>query len=126
MRFLVSVLAYLVANAVGLLLAIILLDGFRVGFAAFIVAVVIFCAVQAVAEPMLKKVSAKNAPQLMGGISLITIFLGIWITSLLVTDMEIGGLANWLAATLLIWIGSLIASFLLPVYVFKSLRESEG
>jgi hypothetical protein len=37
-----------------------------------------------------------------------------------------GGLPNWLAATLLVWLGSLIAEILIPIYVFKQLRSNGG
>jgi uncharacterized membrane protein YvlD (DUF360 family) len=124
-RFIYSVLAYLVANAVGLLLAVALIEGFSIGPMAFIVAVLIFSLVQGLTGPLLTKISMKSFPQLMGGISLVTIFVGLWITSLLVDDMQIGGLANWLAATLLVWIGSLLAGILLPIYVFKTLKEDK-
>ncbi len=125
-RFAYSVAAYLIANAVGLLLASLLLDGFSIGPMAFLVAVLIFSAVQGVAGPIITKLSQKSFPQLMGGISLVTIFVGLWITSLLVDDMQIGGLANWLAATLIVWIGSLIAAVLLPKYVFKRLKKADS
>ena len=125
-RFIYTILAYLLANAVGLIISVALLDGFSVGPAAFVVAVLIFSAVQGVLGPLVTKISMKNFPQLMGGISLVTIFLGLWITSLLVDDMLIGGLANWLGATLLVWIGSLLAGILLPIYVFKTLRDADN
>ena len=120
-----SAATYLIANAVGLLLSIIILPGFTIGPLAFIVAVLIFSVVQGVSAPLIKKISQKKIPQLMGGISLVTIFIGLWITSLLVSGMEIGGIANWLAATLLVWIGSLIAEILLPIYVFKQNQEGK-
>ena len=125
-RFAYSVAAYLIANAVGLLLASLLLEGFSIGPMAFVVAVLIFSAVQGLTGPIITKLSQKSFPQLMGGISLVTIFLGLWITSLLVDDMQIGGLANWLAATLIVWIGSLIAAVLLPKYVFKRLKTKDS
>jgi hypothetical protein len=59
----------------------------------------------------------------MGGIALVTIFIGLFITEILMSGMTIGGISNWLAATLLVWLGSLIASILLPIYVFKQLAE---
>ncbi len=125
-RFAYSVAAYLIANAVGLLLTSLLLDGFSIGPMAFLVSVLIFSAVQGLTGPIITKLSQKSFPQLMGGISLVTIFLGLWITSLLVDDMQIGGLANWLAATLIVWIGSLIAAVLLPKYVFKRLKTKDS
>jgi len=45
---------------------------------------------------------------------------------MIMDSMEIGGIANWLAATLLVWIGSLIASILLPLYVFRQLTDKAG
>lgn len=123
-KFLLSAAAYLIANAVGLLVAIIILPGFNIGFSAFILAVLIFSALQTVAGPVLTKLSLRQFPQLIGGISLVTILFGLLVTSLIMSEMEIGGIANLLAATLLVWIGSLLATILIPIYVFKQLRES--
>ena len=39
---------------------------------------------------------------------------------------DIGGQSNWLAATLLVWLGSLVAEVLIPIYVFRSLRSGNG
>lgn len=118
-RFLISTAVYLAANALGLLLAILLLSGFTINPLAFIFAVAIFSLVQTVLGPLITKISEKNFPQVMGGIALVTIFVGLFVTDIFMASMEIGGIANWLAATLLVWIGSLIASILLPIYVFK-------
>lgn len=122
-RFLISTAAYLIANGVGLLVAVFLLPGFSIDVLAFIVAVLIFSAVQTVLGPLITKVSFKSFPQLMGGIALVTIFIGLGITAAIMPGMAIGGIANWLAATLLVWIGSLLASILLPLYVFKQLAD---
>lgn len=126
MKFIYSILAYLLANALGLIISVALLDGFSAGPKAFIVAVLIFSAVQGVLGPLMTKISMNKLPQLMGGISLVTIFLGLWITSAVVDGLQIGGLANWLGATLLVWIGSLVAGILLPKYVLKSFREADN
>lgn len=125
-RFLISTVAYLCANAIGLLLAAAVLPGFVIDPLSFIIAVAIFSLVQSVLGPLITKISLKNFPQLMGGIALVTIFVGLFITDMIMDSMEIGGIANWLAATLLVWIGSLIASILLPLYVFKQLAGKAG
>lgn len=125
-RFLISTVAYLCANAIGLLLAAAVLPGFVIDPLSFIIAVAIFSLVQSVMGPLITKISLKNFPQLMGGIALVTIFAGLFITDMIMDSMEIGGIANWLAATLLVWIGSLIASILLPLYVFKQLAAKAG
>lgn len=122
-RFFWSTVAYLVANAVGLLVAVVLLPGFTIDALSFVVAVAIFSLVQTVLGPLITKISFKSFPQLMGGIALVTIFAGLFVTDTIMAGMEIGGISNWLAATLLVWLGSLIASILLPLYVFKQLAE---
>jgi len=123
MRFLVSTAAHLVGNAVGLLLASILLDGFTIQPLALVIVVVIFTAIEVVASPLITKISMKNMPQLMGGVALVTTFVGLWLTDLIVEGFDVGGVTNWLLGTLIVWLGALIAGVLLPIYVFKSLRE---
>ena len=59
----------------------------------------------------------------MGGVALVTTFVGLWLTNMFVDGMTVGGLTNLLLGTLIVWLGALIAGILLPVYVFKSLRE---
>lgn len=125
-RFLLSTIAYLIANAIGLLIATVLLPGFTIDPLGFVIAVAIFSLVQTVLGPLITKISFKKFPQLMGGIALVTIFVGLFVTDLLMSGMEIGGVSNWLAATLLVWLGSLIASILLPIYVFKQLAAKSG
>lgn len=125
-RFLISTVAYLCANAVGLLLAAAVLPGFVIDPLSFVIAVAIFSLVQSVLGPLITKISLKSFPQLMGGIALVTIFAGLIITDIIMDSMEIGGIANWLAATLLVWLGSLVASILLPLYVFKQLAAKAG
>ncbi len=124
-RFLISTATYLIANAVGLLAAVVLLTGFTIDPLSFVIAVVLFSLVQTVLGPLVTKLSIRSFPQLMGGIALVTIFLGLFITDMIMSGMAIGGIANWLAATLLVWLGSLIAAILLPIYVFKELSEKK-
>ncbi|MFV0514947.1 MAG: phage holin family protein [Jhaorihella sp.] len=123
MRFLISTAAHLVGNAAGLLLAAALLNGFTIAPLALLIVVVVFTAVEVVASPLITKVSLRKMPSLMGGVALVTTFVGLWVTEIFVDGFQIGGLSNWLAATLLVWLGALIAGVLLPIYVFKSLRE---
>jgi len=124
-KFLLSTAAYLAANTIGLLLAMILLEGFTIDLWSFVVAVLIFSGVEAAVGPLLTKLSKRHVPQLMGGTALVAILIGLLVTNLLMPGMQIGGIANYLAATLLVWVGSLVAQILLPIYVFKELREEE-
>ncbi|SFC93489.1 phage holin family protein [Tropicimonas isoalkanivorans] len=124
MRTLISALLYILANAVGLLIAAFFLDGFRLDFAGFFVATLLLSIVEAVAGPMIAKMSRDNVPALQGGIALVTTFVGLGITNLIVQGMSIGGLGTWLAATLLVWLGALIATLILPKVLFKATMGS--
>lgn len=62
-------------------------------------------------------------PALKGGIALVVTFVGLLITDMVTAGLTIGGISNLLAATLLVWLGALIASVVLPIYVFKDLRQ---
>ncbi|WP_319545473.1 hypothetical protein [Ruegeria conchae] len=118
-----SALALLAGNAIGLLLASLLLAGFAIKPISFIVVVIVFTLVQVVAEPLLLKLGEKKAPALKGGIALIVTFVGLLVTDLITAGLTVGGVSNLLAATLLVWLGALIASIVLPIYVFTELRE---
>lgn len=124
-RFLISTAAHLVGNAIGLLLASFLLAGFSIAPLALLIVVVVFTAVEVIAAPILKKLSENNLPSLMGGIALVTTFVGLIVTDLFVDGFTIGGISNLLAATLLVWLGALIAGVLLPKYVFTSLQDGK-
>ncbi|WP_170345539.1 hypothetical protein [Ruegeria atlantica] len=118
-----SALALLAGNAIGLLLASLILSGFAIKPISFIVVVIVFTVVQVVAEPLILKLGEKKAPALKGGIALIVTFVGLFVTDLIAAGLTVGGVSNLLAATLLVWLGALIASVVLPIYVFKELRE---
>ena len=122
-RRLMSILALLVGNAIGLLFAAILLPEFAIRPISFIVVVIVFTLVQWIAEPLILKLCEKRAPAIKGGIALIVTFVGLLVTDLITNGLTVGGIANLLAATLLVWLGALVASVVLPIYVFKELRE---
>ncbi len=124
-RRLKSVLALLAGNAIGLLLASLLLSEFAIRPISFIVVVIVFTLVQVIAEPLILKLGEKKAPALKGGIALIVTFVGLLVTDLITAGLTIGGISNLLAATLLVWLGALIGSIVLPIYVFPELRESK-
>ena len=122
-KFVISIAAYLIANAVGLFVATLLLPDFNIDFTSFVVAVLIFSAFQTIAGPLITKLSLKQVPQLFGGVAIVVTLAGLLVTDLIMPGMETGGIANLLAATLIVWFGSLIAAVLLPIYVFKEVKD---
>jgi low temperature requirement protein LtrA len=123
MRHVKAGLLYLLCTGAGLLLATLLLTGFRIAWTAFIVAVVLMSVLLAVIAPIARRVAEKRAPQLLGGIALVAIFLSLFVTSVVMPGVQISGVGTWIGGTVLVWIGSLVASFLLPSLVF---REGTG
>ncbi len=123
LRLLISALLYTMANAVGLFLATVLLPGFSIDLWSFVVATLVFTAIEVLTGPLIFKISLKSAPALSGGVALVTTFIGLFITSRMLDGMEIGGLSNWLAATLLVWLGALLAGLILPLLIFKKIMQ---
>ncbi|MDV7142763.1 phage holin family protein [Tropicimonas sp. TH_r6] len=127
-RMLISTAVYVLANAIGLLVASVLLgESFTFTATGFIFATVLLSLVSVLAGPLIEKMSEKNLPALKGGVALVTTFVGLLITNLFVGGMEIHGASTWLLATILVWAGALIATLVLPMFlvkkVVKDIRE---
>jgi uncharacterized membrane protein YvlD (DUF360 family) len=110
----------LLANAIGLLAAAYFLDDFEVNGSSFVIAVVIFTAATIILGPLITKIALTSAPYLMGGIALVTTLVGLAITDAVSDGFSISGVSTWIAATVVIWIASLIAQFTLPWILVKA------
>lgn len=118
-RTLLTGVLYLIANAAGLFLAMLILPGFKIDFTSFISTVALFSLIEVFISPLLTKISLKNMPALTGGVALVTTFVGLWATSYLLSGFEMGGVRNLLLATFIVWLGALIAGVVLPMFLFK-------
>lgn len=118
-RLLVSAAIWLGSATIGLLAAKWLLDGMTIDLGSFIVVVLIFAVLQAVLTPFLIKVTHRNAPALLSGVGLISTFLALLITTGLSSGMSITGADTWIFATLIVWIVTMLATFLLPMLFVK-------
>lgn len=122
-RFLASVALRLLANAVGVLLAAWLLDGFSVTAAGFVWVVLFFTIVEVVLDPLVLKMAVQYVPALRGGVALVTTLVGLIVTTVVSNALTINGLTAWVVGTLIVWLGGVLAALLLPLFVFKSVRE---
>lgn len=125
MRLFARLTLNILANALGLLIASILVDGFSIDSISFVVAVLIFSLSTTVLGPLIIKIALTSAPYLMGGIALVTTFVGLVITDLLSDGISISGASTWIIATLVIWVFSLIGSLLLPLILFKKVLNND-
>ena len=123
-RFLIATGIRLLANAIGLIVAALILDGMSITGIGFVIAVVIFTVSEILFEPFLTKMAIKNVPALRGGIALVTTFIGLIITVLLsrlfdLNAITISGVSTWFLATMIVWIAALLAGIILPIFLVK-------
>ena len=118
-RLLISAALRLGANAVGLLVADLVLDDMSVEWKAFIVAVAFFTVVELILEPLIMRMALTSAPALRGSVALVTTLVGLIITDLIFDGFTISGFWTWVAATVIVWLGALIAALILPLIFLK-------
>lgn len=127
MRLILSIAMQLVANAVALLIANAVLEDFHLTASGFVVAVGIFTLISAIVSPMIRQAAMRRSSAMLGSTALIVSLVALVATSILMgDDLQIDGLSTWLLAAVIVWAGGLIATLLLPIFVFKQLREDSG
>ena len=124
-RFLAQTSLLLLAHALALGVASIFLTGFTIKGLAFVVAVCIFTASTVILEPLITKIARQNAPYLLGGTALVTTFVGLLVTTLVTDGLSITGIATWVIATLIIWLATIVASLVLPRFLFQEVLGND-
>ena len=119
LKFFARMALSLLANALALLVASVLLTGFAINGLAFVVAVCIFTASTTILEPLITRIATQNAPYLLGGIALVTTFVGLLVTTLITDGLSIMGIGTWVMATLITWLATVVGSLILPRFLFK-------
>jgi uncharacterized membrane protein YvlD (DUF360 family) len=119
-RLMVRTVVLLVANAVGLIVAAVLLDGMTLDAAGFIVAVVVFTVAMALMQPFLAVQLRRGGSAALGGVALIATLAALILTTLITDGLSIDGAGTWIAASVIVWAAALVAAFILP---FLGLRK---
>jgi putative membrane protein len=123
MRFLAQSALTLLANAVGLVIASLVLTGFHINILGFIVSVLFFTGVEILFEPFVLKMALKYMPALRGGIALVTTLVGLMLTVMFTSGLQIDNLQTWVMAPLIIWLSVILAGIVLPLFLFKTILE---
>jgi hypothetical protein len=55
----------------------------------------------------------------LGGVALISTFVALLITDLFTDGLSISGIGTWIGATVVVWLASLLAVFILPYLGLK-------
>jgi hypothetical protein len=66
----------------------------------------------------------QHAEALQGGSALVTTFVALVITSLISDGLEISGAVTWILATVIVWLGSVLAGVILPLIFLKDVAEN--
>lgn len=119
-RLIVRTAVLLVANAIGLVVAALALDGMDLDVAGFIVAVVVFTVAMALMQPLMSSQLRRRGSAALGGVALIATLASLIITVILTDGLSIRGAGTWIAASVIVWAAALIAAFVLP---FLGLRK---
>jgi hypothetical protein len=118
-RFLLRAAIFLGSSAIGLLVAAWLVSGVSLSAWGFIAAVVIFSVAQAILAPFFLKIASRYASALLGGIGLVSTLAALILASLFSGGLTIRGIGSWIAATVVVWLVTALATLLLPMLVLK-------
>jgi uncharacterized membrane protein YvlD (DUF360 family) len=86
----------------------------------FLVAVAVFTIVFALLQPFLFSAFRMSRGPVLGGVALIATLVSLIVTELFTDGLSIRGVGTWIAATVIVWLASVLAAFILP---FLGLRK---
>lgn len=119
MRLIARVVLALLSNALGVWVADLILSGMHVEYlTGFVIEVAIFTVITIVVQPLIIKMTLRQSAALAGSSALIATFVALLIT-VLISKMSIDGVGTWIAATVIIWLVSMLGGVLLPLFLFK-------
>ncbi|WP_029108640.1 phage holin family protein [Mycobacterium sp. URHD0025] len=118
-RFLLRIAIFLGSSAIGLLVAAWLVPGVSVSAWGFITAVVIFAVAQGILSPFFLKMASRYASAFLGGIGLVSTLVALVLASVLTHGLSIRGVGSWIAATVVVWVVTAVATVVLPALLLK-------
>lgn len=118
-RLLIRAVIFLASAALGMLVAACLLPGFTVTVDGFIVSVVVFAVAQSVLTPFFMKVAAAHARAFLGGVGLVSTFVGLLIAHVIPGGLVITEWRTWILGTLVVWIVTAVATWVLPLVFLR-------
>ncbi len=121
LRFFAQSLLALLGNALGLLAAAVLLPDFHITGLGFVVSVAFFTLAHILFSPFVLKMAIKYAPAFRGGIALITTLASLVLTVVFTDGLQINSAVSWVIAPLIIWLVTVLAGIVLPLFLFKKM-----
>jgi uncharacterized membrane protein YvlD (DUF360 family) len=126
-RFFIRVVVFIVSATLGLWITSLLIDGFQINASGFVTSVLVFAVLQSVLSPFFAKVAHRYARALLGGVGLISTFVALLVAHFFTNGLQITGLTSWVAATVVVWLVTALATWLLPfLFVQKKVNEKRA
>lgn len=113
-NLLLKLVVFFGSSAIGLLVANLVVPGFRVTVGGFFAATILFSLIQAVISPMVTKLVANHASAFVGGVGLISVFLSLLVANFFAGGLSIRGVTAWVLGTLIVWVATAAATAMLP------------
>lgn len=126
-RILLRLAVFLASAALGLLVAMLLVDEMTISWTSFVWVVIIFAVLQSVLAPFIAKVATNQAPALTGAAGLASTLIALVVTSLL-SGLEIdGGPGTWLLVAVVVWLATMVATLFLPwLIIDRKVRKARN
>src|SRR6187431_2660615 len=112
-RTLIKIALTIAGNAIGLFVASLLLDDVHLEADGFLIALIIFTVAELLIEPLIEKLFTQHAEKLRMLAALVTTFLALLVTDLISDGLDIEGAGTWILATVIVWLGTLLAGVVL-------------
>ncbi|MGA7205148.1 MAG: hypothetical protein WBX27_11015 [Specibacter sp.] len=122
-NFLIGIGLHLGASAVAIIVAALILPGFRLHFFGFITAVVVFTVAQGLLAGLISKLTQKHAPSIAGAAALISTFLALVLANLFGGGTVIHGFFTWILATVIVWAVTAAGALVRPKIMAKAVRK---
>ena len=126
-RFIVRTVIVLIGNAVGLIVASLVFDDFSINITGFILSLIVFTVAVALLTPFLTNamMRGRSNSAALGGVALISTFAALVITDLFSDGLDISGIGTWIGATVVVWLASVLAVFILPFLGLKKYLQAK-
>lgn len=125
-RILVAAGLTIAANAIGLALAVAVLEEVGADALSFVIAVVVFSAVEVAVQPLVGRAARRWVPALAGGTALLGTLVGLALTVLVTDGLRIRGVGGWILATVIVWAAALLAHLVLPLVLRRLVPGDDG
>ncbi|CAM3423416.1 hypothetical protein NODU109028_16360 [Nocardioides dubius] len=119
-RMLIRAAVFFASAALGILVASWVLDDVRIQVSGFLAVVVIYSVIQLVISPFVMKMAARHAAAFLGGSGLVATFLALLVAVAWGDALSISGVGTWIAATVVVWLTTALATLALPFLLVKA------